>query len=160
MTINWFSFAQDPELKEKREFLKRLPIFQGLKKNDFTYLLRTLEERTYLKGETLFNEGDIGRALFIVASGNVSLKRKNVDGSEQLLADVHPGEIFGEMALLEEMPRTASASAGEKTRIFLLYKNRLENLIYDYPRAGAAIIHYLARTLSSRLRALMETGGQ
>ena len=150
-----FSFLRDKEHAEKREFLMQLPIFQGLRRNDLTHLAQVLEERAYLKGETLFCEGDIGRALFIVASGNVQLTRKT-GGADAVIAEVRPCEIFGEMALLEEMPRTAGAIASEKTKVYLLYKNRLENLMLDYPGIGVVIVHYLARTLSSRLRAIME----
>ncbi|MDD2772777.1 MAG: cyclic nucleotide-binding domain-containing protein [Elusimicrobiales bacterium] len=150
------AFFRDTDHYEQRDFLTRLPLFQGLRKNDFTYLLQTLDERVYLKGETLFEEGDIGRALFIVAAGNVQLLRKNAEGRGEAIAEVRPGEIFGEMALLEEMPRTAGAVAAEKTKVYLFYKNKLEHLLYNHPRIGVVIIHYLARTLSARLRAVME----
>ena len=149
-------FLIDPAYKEKRDFLTHLPIFKGLKSADFTYLLRTLQERTYLKGETLFLEGDIGRALFIVVSGSIQLTRLDESGKLQPVAEVKPGEIFGEMALLEEMPRTATASAGEKSKVYLLYKNKLDALLYEYPRVGVVIVHYLAQMLSARLRSIIE----
>lgn len=154
------AFFIDKEQLEKREFLTNVPMFQGLKKRDFTYLIRILQERTYLKGETIFLEGDIGRALCIVVDGKVELTRKDETGKENILAEVRPGEIFGEMALLEEMPRTATAIAIEKTKTYLLYKNKLESLLYDYPRVGVVLVHYLARTLSSRLRAVIESHQQ
>ena len=153
---SFFKFFRDEEYRDKRNFLMHLPIFHGLLQNDFVYLVKALEERVYLKGETLFKEDDVGRALFIVASGNVQLLRKDSFGKDKPLAEVCPGELFGEMALLEEMPRTAGAQALEKTKVYLLYKNKLERLIGDHPRIGVVIVHYLARTLSSRLRALME----
>jgi CRP-like cAMP-binding protein len=152
-----FNFFRDDAYRSKREFLMRLPIFHGLRQKDFVHLVQALDDRTYLKGETLFNEGDVGRALFIVDSGDVQLLRKDDSGKDNPLAEVRPGEIFGEMALLEEMPRTAGAQALEKTKVYLLYKNKLERLIYEHPRIGVVIVHYLARTLSSRLRALMES---
>lgn len=150
------SFFLDPEFKDKRDFLAHLPIFQGIRSSDFTYLFRTLQEKTYQKGETLFVEGDIGRALFIVVSGSISLTR-NKGGTTEALAEVKPGEIFGEMALLEEMPRTATATASEKTKAYLLYKNKLDALLYEHPRLGVVVTHYLARNLSARMRAVMET---
>jgi len=154
--LSLFKALEDADNQERRRFLMNVPIFQGLKKGDITFLINILQERTYIKGETLFNEGDIGRALFIVVDGKVNLTR-NVPGVPPvLLAEVRPGEIFGEMALLEEMPRTATAIAAEKTVVLMLFKSRLDALLYDYPKAGVFIIHYLARTLSSRLRAMTD----
>jgi len=149
------SFFLDPEHKRTKEFLAGLPIFKGLGRMDFVHLMQVLQDRTYLKDEIIFNEGDIGRALFIVLSGRVHIKRKTEDG-EVVLATVNAGEIFGEMALLEEMPRTASAVAAEKAQVFMLYKCRLDSLLYEHPSIGVVVIHYLAQTLSARLRATIE----
>ena len=150
------SFFIDPRHKEKRDFLKKLPIFQGLGNTDITHLLGVLQEKKYLKDEILFAENDIGRALFIVVSGKINLSMTQTDGTPKFLAEVKPGEIFGEMALLEEMPRTTAATAAEKTEVHMLYKNKLDSLIYNYPKIGIVIMHYLARTLSARLRYMIE----
>lgn len=149
------SFFLDPEHQEKKEFLSKLAIFKGLGRVDFVHLMQVLQERTYLKDEVMFSEGDIGRALFIVLSGSVQIRR-NINGQDVVIATVNSGEIFGEMALLEEMPRTATAVAGEKTRVFMLYKCRLDALLYEFPSIGVVVIHYLAQTLSARLRANIE----
>ncbi|MCX5783786.1 MAG: cyclic nucleotide-binding domain-containing protein [Elusimicrobia bacterium] len=145
------SFLVSRERRQERKFLEKLPIFGGLTYNDITHLMGVLEERTYLKDEVLFAEGDIGRALFIVISGSVTLVK-----ADKPLAEVKPGEKFGEMALLEEMPRSAAAKAVEKTQVYLLYKNRLDALIYKHPHIAVVILHYLARTLSARLRSMIE----
>jgi len=150
----------DKEQRAKRDFLTTLPIFKGLKYQDFTYLLKNLQEHTYLKGETLFEEGDIGRALFIVISGKINLYKHTDPVSNELIATVEEGEIFGEMALLEEMPRTATATAAEKTRVYMLFKSKLDSILFSEPRIGVVITHYLAQTLSARLRAKMEAEAQ
>ncbi|NLO90430.1 MAG: cyclic nucleotide-binding domain-containing protein [Elusimicrobia bacterium] len=150
------SFFLDPEHKKTKQFLAGLPIFKGLRRMDFVHLMQVLQDRTYLKDEVIFSEGDIGRALFIVVSGRVHIKRRTEAG-EIVLATVNPGEIFGEMALLEEMPRTAGAVAAEKAQVFMLYKCRLDSLLYEYPSIGVVVIHYLAQTLSARLRANIES---
>jgi len=151
-----FSFLQDAEIRSQKEFLSHLSLFQGLRSNDITHLMKSLQERTYLKGETIFVEGDIGRGLFIVASGTVQLTKMNPEGKQAVLAQVHPGEFFGEMALLEEMPRSATAVAAENTKIHILYKVKLETLLYEYPRVGVVIMNHLARMLSARLRSTQE----
>ncbi|MDD4003749.1 MAG: cyclic nucleotide-binding domain-containing protein [Elusimicrobiaceae bacterium] len=151
-----YSMFLDDEQRAKRAFLTKLPIFKNLHYSDFTYLLRTLQEHTYLKGETLFEESDIGRALFIVISGRINIYRSIPGGGTEKIACVEQGELFGEMALLEEMPRTGSAVADENTRVYMLFKSKLDSLLYSHPRIGVVITHYLAQTLSARLRAQIE----
>jgi CRP-like cAMP-binding protein len=94
---------------------------------------------------------DIGRALFIVYSGAVGLYKKN--GNENVLfSQIHSGDFIGEMALLEELPRTLTSIAMEETHVFMLYKTNLENMIHTKPKIAAKINYNLAKILSSRLR--------
>lgn len=152
-----FSNIYDEETLRKIEFLRRIRLFEGISKKSLIHVLENLQERTYLKGETIFAEGDIGRALFIVFSGKVTLNKLNADtGKSEPLAEVNPGEFFGEMALLEEMPRSAGAAAAEETQVFMLFKTKLESLLFSYPRIGVVIASQLARILSARLRARTE----
>ncbi len=149
-----FEFALDPEIQAKRDFLKHLPLFKGLRNKDLIHVIKSLQERVYLKGETIFSEGDIGRGLFITVSGSVKLTHYcSEQKKEELLAVLHPGEYFGEMALLEEMPRMASAVASENAKVFILYKVKLDSLLFDSPRVGVVIATHLAQVLSARLRA-------
>ncbi|HOW89398.1 MAG TPA: cyclic nucleotide-binding domain-containing protein, partial [Elusimicrobiales bacterium] len=79
-------------------------------------------------------------------------------GKSEVIAEVSPGEFFGEMALLEEMPRTATAYALEETRVFMLFKIKLESLLFSRPRIGVVIATQLAEIMSARLRAYIEKG--
>lgn len=149
-----FSNIYDEGTLRKIEFLRRIRLFEGISKKSLIHVLENLQERTYLKGETIFAEGDIGRALFIVFSGKVTLTKLNAEtGKADPLAVVNPGEFFGEMALLEEMPRSAGAGAAEETQVFMLFKTKLESLLFSYPRIGVVIASQLAKILSARLRA-------
>jgi len=161
MKLNFlFGVAADPSIKQMKDFISHLPIFQGLTSKQISHLLGILQTRTYLKGETLFSEGDIGRALFIVVSGTIELVKKDTEGRVAVVAQVRPGEIFGEMALLEEMPRTLTALASENTTVYMLLKSKLDGLLINHPRTGVVIIQYLARILSTRLRAVMSKTSQ
>jgi len=155
--INFLSRLYDKEILEKIDFLKGIRLFEGIKKRDLIHILENLQERTYLKGETIFAQGDIGRALFVVFSGKIALTRME-HGAEksELIAEVQPGEFFGEMALLEEMPRTATAYALEDTKVFMLFKTKLESLLFSRPRIGVVISTQLAKIMSVRLRAFIE----
>ncbi|OGR52978.1 MAG: hypothetical protein A2049_04435 [Elusimicrobia bacterium GWA2_62_23] len=147
----------DEEILCKLTFLKGISLFDGIKKRHLIHVLESLQERTYLKGETIFTQGDIGRALFIVFSGKIALAR--VDQATQkseVIAEVNQGEFFGEMALLEEMPRTATAYALEDTKVFMLFKIKLESLLFARPTIGVNIAAQLAKILSARLRAMIE----
>jgi CRP/FNR family cyclic AMP-dependent transcriptional regulator len=155
--LNIFNRIYDEEILGKLDFLKNIGLFEGIKKRQLIHVLESLQERTYLKGETIFAQGDIGRALFIVYSGKIALSRLDAQGQKgDTLAEVAPGEFFGEMALLEEMPRTATAMAAEETKVFMLFKIKLDSLLFSYPKIGVVIATHLARILSARLRDGME----
>jgi len=155
--INIFKSLYDKDILKKIDFLKTIRLFEGIKKRDLIHILENLQERTYLKGETIFTQGDIGRALFIVFSGKIALTRLEPEtGKSDIIAEVRPGEFFGEMALLEEMPRTATAYALEETQVFMLFKIKLETLLFSFPRIGVVIATQLAMIMSARLRAVIE----
>ena len=155
--LNLISRIYDEDILEKLDFLKNIRLFEGIKKRQLIHVLESLQERTYLKGETLFAQGDIGRALFIVFSGKIDLARLDAAAQKsEVIASVHPGEFFGEMALLEEMPRTATAIATEDTKVFMLFKIKLESLLFSRPAIGVVIAAQLAKILSARLRAVIE----
>lgn len=145
-------FFSDPVFAKKKLFLKSLDLFQDLSDRELGTVLQTLHSRTYDEGETLFLEGDIGRALFIMESGHVELTKQDGQGTPQRLILLGPGDFFGEMALLEQLPRSASATATEKSQIHLLYRSRLDALVHYHPRIGALIMRHLSQLLSARLR--------
>ena len=158
--LNVFNTLYDEEILAKLGFLKTIKLFEGIKKRQLIHVLESLQERTYLKGETIFTQGDIGRALFIVFSGKIALSRLDpATQKSEVIADVHPGEFFGEMALLEEMPRTATATATEDTKVFMLFKIKLDSLLFARPAIGVNIASQLAKILSARLRSIIEKPG-
>ncbi len=159
--LNVVNRLYDEEILAKLSFLKNIKLFEGIGKRQQIHVLESLQERTYLKGETIFTQGDIGRALFIVFSGKVALSRLDpVTQKTDVIAEVHPGEFFGEMALLEEMPRTATAYALEDTKVFMLFKIKMEALLFARPKIGVVIAAQLAKILSARLRAMLEKPSQ
>lgn len=145
-------FFSDPVFAKKKRFLKSLDLFKDLSDRELGTVLQTLHTRTYDEGETLFLEGDIGRALFIMESGQVELTKADANGKPQRLIILGPGDFFGEMALLEHLPRSAAATALEKSQIHLLYRSRLDALVHFHPRIGALIMRHLSQLLSARLR--------
>lgn len=145
-------YFSDATFAKKRSFLKSLSLFQELSARDLGHILQALHTRTYQEQEVLFIEGDIGRALFIVESGRVELSKLDPQGRPQRLIVLGPGDFFGEMALLEQLPRSASAVALEKSTLHLLYRSKLESLLQAHPTIGVAMMRHMAQLLSARLR--------
>ena len=137
----------DKELIEKVKFLGKLDVFNGLDYRALARVYQIMEVKNYNAGEVIFSEGDIGRAIFIIKKGEVALSK-----SGKPLATVKDGEFFGEMALLEGVPRTATAKTVCASEIGFIYKVRFDSLMEAYPALGLKIVHNLARLLSYRLR--------
>lgn len=146
------NFFSDPRSGKRRKFLRSLNLCEGLSERDVGHLLHSFHSRTYHEGEALFLEGDIGRALFVVESGRVELSKTGPDGRPLRLAMLGPGTFFGEMALLEQLPRSASAVALEKSSLLLLYRSKVDEILVYHPRVGVAVMTHLAKLLSARLR--------
>lgn len=145
-------FFEDRRFSARLEFLRGLPLCEGLRRHELGSLQQSFHSRVYKEGEALFLEGDIGRALFIVETGKVELTKRGADGSPQRITELGPGALFGEMALLEQLPRSASAVAMEKSEMLLLYRSKLDEILHYHPRIGVAVMRHLARLLSARLR--------
>ena len=149
----------DPASSRKRAFLKSLDLFRDLGFVELGHLVQNMHGRIYHEGEVLFLEGDIGRALFILESGKVELTKAGPDDKPQKIYTIEPGEFFGEMALLEQLPRTATATAVERSQVLLLYRSKLESILHYQPRIGVQIMTHLAQLLSARLRRSSATAG-
>ncbi|MBI5200187.1 MAG: cyclic nucleotide-binding domain-containing protein [Elusimicrobia bacterium] len=145
-------FFIDANFAKKKAFLKSLSLFQDLSGRDIGHILAALHTKVYHEGEVLFVEGDPGQALFIIESGRVELSKIDPQGRQQRLITLGPGDFFGEMALLEQLPRSASATSLEKSTIHLLNRRKMEDLLHHHPLIGVSIMRHLAQLLSARLR--------
>ncbi|OGR91684.1 MAG: hypothetical protein A2992_01955 [Elusimicrobia bacterium RIFCSPLOWO2_01_FULL_59_12] len=149
------SYWLDPEFNRKKQFLKQVPFFRNVPRREFGRLFQALAQRNYQAGDVLFKEGDVGRALFILEWGQIEIARRIGPGKTQRIAVLGPGDYFGEVSLLDDQPRTASATALTPSRVYLLYKTELGTLLEGAPHAGAAIMAHLAEVLAARLRSSM-----
>ena len=133
-------------------FFRNVPIFHGLHSRQIGRLIQSMQKRTYRAGEILFEEGQVGKAVFIIESGKVELTRRNNDGSPRRLGLVGSGQVLGEMALLEQMERTATAKVVEDGVIYLLYSATLEALFVQQPAIGVKLLRNMSVMLSALLR--------
>lgn len=102
-------------------------------------------------GDVLFCEGDAGDSVFVVASGEIEIRKGN-----RVLARLHAGRTVGEMALLEEESRSAEAVATEATRVFRFDRVALAEFLQTHPECGAPFFFETGREMSRRLRSTSE----
>jgi CRP-like cAMP-binding protein len=107
-----------------------------------------LEIRDFTPGETIFSEGEPGRAAYIVESGMVEITKESKTGAKLMLAAVKTGEMFGEMALIDASPRMATAMAVGKTRLVIIPKAAFSKLLGKTD----VVIRTVLNTLMERLR--------
>jgi len=133
------------------ELLSALPIFEGLSRTQIRGITRLLHERTYAKGETVFNETEPGAGLYIISSGRIAVT-KQIEGGEQFeLAEFVEGNFFGELALIDEIPRSATTTALETSTLLAFPKPDLDRLIERQPQLAVRILRNLARLVAQRL---------
>jgi CRP/FNR family transcriptional regulator len=144
-------FFKNEHHSETLAFFRGIPIFHGLTSGQLGRVMVAMQRRRYLAGEKLFEEGQPGKAVFIIKSGQVELTRRAPEGVRSL-GLLGAGQMFGEMALLEQMNRTATATVVDDGEIYLLYTATLESLIRDHPRIGVRLLRNMAVMLSALLR--------
>jgi CRP/FNR family cyclic AMP-dependent transcriptional regulator len=139
-----------PEL-DRIQFLKTVPFFDQLSNRQLKRVSDIMFERTYETDELIFEEGQPGAALFLILDGKIAIEICR-ETSTTRLAVLGRGAFFGEMALLDETPRSAAARALERTRTLALYRNDLNGLVYRHPRTACRIYRSLAGMVGDRLR--------
>ncbi|MBN1983843.1 MAG: cyclic nucleotide-binding domain-containing protein [Chitinivibrionales bacterium] len=148
----WGYFFRPPkEKKDIIELLKELPAFEGLTENELITIERNLHHRQYRPAEPVFCEGVPGAGLYIVKEGEVSIRKKLDDTKELELALITSRHFFGEMALIDEMPRSASAIAKTATTLLAFSQPDLENIKERNPKLALKIMSNIARLLCQRL---------
>ena len=129
--------------------LKRIPVFEKLTPKELPQIERILHERHYRSDEPIFHQGDPGLGMYIIVEGDVGIVS---EPERHVLARLHDGEFFGELSLLDDSPRTATAIAETPCRVLCLLQSDLYDLIDRQPRLGARILIQLARTIGERLK--------
>lgn len=132
---------------DTQEALRRVRLFQGLDAENLSSLGRTLRRRRFRRGEVIFHQGDPGDALFIVASGAVKITLPSETGDEAILATLRAGDFFGELALLDGAPRSATAIALEASETWVLPRERFRELIASEESMRDALLASIAGEL-------------
>jgi CRP/FNR family cyclic AMP-dependent transcriptional regulator len=109
-------------------------------------------EESYARGAPVFAEGTSGDKLFVILSGSVRISRQVPGMGEEALAILKTGDYFGEMALIDDFPRSADAIAHERCRLLVLTKERVADLLFVDRDLAYDLLWSFVRTLSARLR--------
>jgi CRP/FNR family transcriptional regulator, cyclic AMP receptor protein len=138
--------------------LKSTPLFRNVPGEGLKRLSDFVQEKSAREGETVFREEDLGEEMYIVRSGQVSIHQEFPSGPA-LIEMVEPGGYFGEMAIIDDLPRTASARAEVESSLLVLHKNDFRAAVQDYPDIAFEIFREFTRRLrrsDRRYRELVE----
>src|SRR6187455_799698 len=138
------------------ESLANIPFFGGLDPAALERLASSMRSRRFRRGEVIFHAGDPGDALFIIVSGEVKIALPSETGDEAILATLRPGDVFGELALLDGAPRSASATALGPTETVVLPRDRFRELIAQEAGVRDALLASIAGELRRLTRHVEE----
>jgi len=123
--------GQAPAREEVEAFLADALLFSGLPREDVAELARCVEYVVARDGDVVVREGDRGDCLFVIYDGGVVVSKEDELGRLRTVAELGPGDVFGEIALLENAPRTATVRARGRTGLFVLNRRDFERLVVD-----------------------------
>ena len=124
--------------------LTAMPFFAGLDAVALDRVASGTRIRRFRRGEVVFHLGDPGDALFLISSGAVKITLPSETGDEAILATLQPGEVFGELSLLDGAPRSATAVALEPTETIVLQRDRFRHLMATEPTIRDAVMANMA----------------
>ncbi len=152
--------AASADTEDKSRFsaalLQFLPPFYGLTPDEAKELSNIISTTEYAKGSTIFDEGSVGDSLFAVVRGRVDIKIKTIGKTEDTIASLPEGSVLGEMALLTQQSRSASAIAADDVLLLRLDVEDFQRLLDQGSIAAYKVIHNLGRIVAQRLRDVNE----
>jgi CRP-like cAMP-binding protein len=139
----------EQRVADRMEFLRRLPLFANLNDAELAALAQDFTVRRFQQGETIFFQGDPGQALYLIEAGRVRIYVQDEGGQETSVIFYSAGDIFGELAAIDGLPRSASAVAADETIVHVLSRERLRahlqtspQLAYNFMQALAVRVRY------------------
>ena len=127
--------------------LKSVSLFSRLNEKDIEVISRIIYINTYARGEVVFQEGEKGDSLYIVLKGQVKVCLYDEDGREYILAAIGRDGFFGELALIDELPRSANVITLESSELLIIRRHEFTRLLMENPTITIAILRVLSRRL-------------
>ncbi|WP_176330053.1 cyclic nucleotide-binding domain-containing protein [Oceanospirillum sanctuarii] len=149
---NIFHKDQDPAQQDLISVLSQVPLFAGLTRRELKRVARIAHLRMYAQGERLFQMGHPGAAMFVIKSGKVDIVIPQEGSTDLLLASLGAGTFMGELALLDDSPRSASAVAAEDAQAIAFFRSDFNKLIEKEAAIGSKVLKELAQIIGQRLK--------
>jgi CRP/FNR family cyclic AMP-dependent transcriptional regulator len=156
MTTGSYRTGSPQAASEARELLGGVPALAALSRDDLLDLAASARRRSYAKGQVIFHRDDPGDSLHIIVKGEVRVILLSPQGEEMILALLGPGDFFGELSLLDGIPRSATTIAAKATETLTVERDRFVQWLQSRPAAATVILAALGR----RLRAADELVGE
>lgn len=133
--------------------LEIVPLFDGLSPEALAKIESRAVARNYPRNAVVISEGDEATSMFIIVTGSVKVYHTEADGKETILNTQGPGQHFGELALVDDAPRSASVMTQEPSRLLVLSKAAFKDCLEESPEIG----YHLVQALARQVRRLTET---
>ena len=148
------SASLDPSelMNDRIEQLAKIDLFSGLKPQAIELIAQVATEESHALGTKIFQHGDAGDKLYLILEGKVRISRDVPGMGEEALAVLGPGQMFGEMALLDEAPRSADARVHERCVLLAIPKDGFDDLLFLHKDLAYEVLWSIVRTLLGRLR--------
>lgn len=142
-------------LDQAVEAMVMTPIFAGVDPKRLRLLAFMSESLTYREGELIFDQGEDGDSAFVVIEGAAKVT-VDIDGEKVDVAEIGPKQIFGEMAVLCDMPRTAAISAKSDLSVLRIERDPFLKLLREFPEVSLKVMRFLARRLENTTHDLVK----
>ena len=157
MAMDMFKLAmKDLEIKKIgmkiTEITRQSDIFQGLSDGELSQLAQICKMVSYPAGKTICCEGEMGKEIFVLAEGKASVMTKGSRKKRTQIGSIGQGEIFGEMSIIEDLPRVADLTADVDSKLVRIDRFELENLMNKNSHLGKVVMQNMAQGLSRKLR--------
>ena len=144
----WGNIFLQTDEESVHSLLRDIPLFDGLSGGELSAIESVLHRREYAPGEVLFHQGNPGVGMYIIQEGTIEIVYEPTD---DVLAELADGDFFGELALLNETPRSATAMARTESVLYGLFRPDLLGLVEREPSLGVQILLRMSQVISERL---------
>ncbi len=134
------------------ETLKTSPLFDEFNKREIQRIAHIAHKRSYREGEVIFRQGQVSAGMYIIVHGEVKISRRSGEDVEIPLVTMNAGEFFGDIGLIDDTPRTATAIALAPSYILGLFRPDLLQLMDRAPKLASKLLFKLAQIVATRLR--------
>ncbi len=143
---------KNEEKERHRPLFRTAYLFRDLNSEELEVFLDRARLARFQPGATIIAEGEEGNDLFLIVSGSVRVTKSTPEGLQHVIGLLRSGDFFGEMALLDSLPRSASVSAHEPVQVALVSRRDLTSVFAERPQTAYKMVRTFAEVLSVRLR--------